>query len=73
MKMMDVFNSDDLKCSKKRKAFKNVMDRLDKTKDKLEKKLKAAESKAKIKSLETRLKTNKKQRKKAKTLLAELD
>lgn len=73
MKMIDLFNSDDLKRSKKRKAFKNITDKLDKTKDKLEKKMKAEESKAKIKNLEARLKTNKKQRTKAKMLLAQLD
>lgn len=73
MKIMDLFNSDKLKRSQKRKAFKTITAKLDKTKDKLEKELKAEDSKAKIKRLEAKLKTNKKQRKKAKMLLADLD
>ncbi len=73
MRMNGFFNSESLRRSNKRKAIKNVMDKLDKTKAKLEKKLRAESSKAKIKSLEFSLKTNKQQQKKANRLLAELD
>lgn len=73
MKMFDLFNSDNLKRSKKRKAFEKITDKLDKTRHKLEKKMKAEDSKSKIKSLEAKLKTNKKQRTKARMLLAKLD
>ncbi len=71
--MFDLFNADGLKRSKKRKAFKKIAIKLDKTRDKLERKLRAEESGAKIKNLEARLKTNKKQRRKARMLIAELD
>ena len=73
MKLRDLFNSDDLKRSKKRKALQKILIKLEKTRDKLERELKSEELPPKIKKLEIRLKTNKKHRKKVKFLLSELD
>lgn len=73
MKLHKIFKSDDLNKSKKRDALKKCLHKLEKKQKKIEEDLKSEDSKKKSKKLETKLKTNKRQREKAKKLIAELD
>ncbi len=72
MKLRDIFNSDRLKDGKKRKALKKVLNKLEKKRDKLEIEFRAATAKKKRKDLLLKLKTNKRHRRKAKELIADL-
>lgn len=72
MKLKDIFSSDRLKDGKKRKALKKVLHKLEKKRDKLEKEFRSESAKKKRKKLLLKLKTNKRHRRKAKELIAEL-
>lgn len=72
MKLKDIFSSDRLKDGKKRKALKKVLHKLEKKQDKLEKEFRSESAKKERKKLLLKLKTNKRHRRKAKELIAEL-
>ena len=73
MKLKDLFKSDDMKASKKRKAFEKVLHKLEKKYDKLKDEFRAESKKKKRKRLLLKMKTNKRHRHKANNLLAELE
>ena len=72
MKLTEIFSSGRLKDGKKRKALKKVLHKLEKKRDKLEKEFRAESAKKKRKKLLLKLKTNKRHRRKAKELIADL-
>lgn len=72
MKLREIFSSGRLKDGKKRKALKKVLHKLEKKRDKLEKEFRAESAKKKRKKLLLKLKTNKRHRRKAKELIADL-
>jgi hypothetical protein len=73
MKLKKILAMSDAKCSKKREALKKVLRKLQKKRDKFEAELKAKGPGRKVKKLKTQLNANKRHRKKAKKLIAELE
>jgi hypothetical protein len=73
MKLKKILAIGDAKCSKKRKALKKVLRKLQKKRDKIEAELKAKRPGRKVMKLKTQLKANKRHRTKAKKLIAELE
>ena len=72
MKLKKILAMRDDKSAKKRKALKKIFRELQQKRDKIEAEMKNAGPGRKAKKLETQLKANKRQRTKAKKLIAEL-
>ena len=72
MKLKKILAMRDDKSSKKRKALKKIFRELQQKRDKIESEMKNTGPGRKAKKLETQLKANKRQRTKAKKLIAEL-
>ena len=72
MKIMKIFDREDWKSSRKIKALKKILEKLEKENSKIEKDLKSEDSRKKSKKLEIKLKTNKRHRQKAMKLIDEL-
>ena len=72
MKFRKIFESKEIKRSKKLEAFEKLLKKLEKKRVKLEKEIYSTDSKKKIKKLQTKLQTNKRHRQKAKKLIDEL-
>jgi len=73
MKIGKIYESDNLKRSKKVDALKKILHKLEKKEKQLEIELKDENSKKKRKKLETKLKINKRHRHKAKKFISELE
>ncbi len=73
MKLKKILAMSDAKRSKKHKALKKVLRKLQKKRDKIEAELKAKGSGTKVKKLKSQLKANTRHRTKAKKLIAELE
>ncbi len=73
MKLKKIFESEDMKRSKKLEALRKILHRLEKKKKEIQGDIKSEDSKKKRHKLEAKLKTNKRHRQKAKKLIAELD
>ena len=72
MKLKKILAMGDARSSKKRKALKKVLRKLQKKRDKIEAEMKTNGSSRNVKKLKTQLKANKRHRMKAKKLIAEL-
>jgi hypothetical protein len=73
MKLKEIFRMGDDKPAKKRKALKKVLEKLKKKRDEIEAAMKAGVPEKKLKKLKTRLKANRRHRRKARKLIAELE